>query len=79
MAKMIRIYSIRDRATKINLTLKKLCDEARIPYSTVYRWLNHGADPRMGSYERICERLEGALTHRENALLTTLITSRRAS
>lgn len=72
MQQVIRINSIKGRADRIGASMKSLCEDAGVHASSVYRWLAGDADPRIGNYERTCERLETALARRERELLEHL-------
>ncbi len=68
MQALIRINTIRDRARELGLTIPTICARAKVPPSTVYRWLNRETDPHIGAYEAICEKLDAVLDAEETRL-----------
>lgn len=73
MQHLIRITAIRDRADRLKLSLKSLCDLAEVDHASVYRWLGADVSPRLKTYDQVCARLEARLDAYETELLGALL------
>lgn len=56
-----RVLRIREDAEGLNLNLYKICVRAKVPYSTVARWINRETAPRVDTLDDFCTRMEAAV------------------
>lgn len=68
----LRIKAIRDRAARIGIPIRDLLDVAKVSASTLFRWEQDDANPRLRSMFRALEAMEKELDDREKALVEEL-------
>lgn len=67
------IKAIQDRAAAIRLPWRDLCAAADVHISTLYRWQQDDANPRMRDLNRALDTLTAELERREADLLEHLL------
>jgi hypothetical protein len=67
-----RITGFETRATTIGLTLHALCREAKVSYSSIYRWRHGIVSPTERASGDLLAKLEARLSAREMAVLKRL-------
>lgn len=67
-----RIKAIRERALRLRLPMRDLCGAVRINPSTLYRWEQPDANPRMRTMMTALDAMETHLNERERALVEDL-------
>lgn len=67
-----RINRIIERAKLINEPLRDVCAAADVSVSTVYRWQQDDANPRLRSMMQSLDAMEAHLTTREQKLVEQL-------
>lgn len=66
------INEIVERARKLGLAMRELCEEAGVNHSTWWRWQQPDANPRLRDMRHALEAMDRALVARELAALEEL-------
>lgn len=69
----LRIKAIRERATRIGIPIRDLLAVAKVSASTLFRWEQDDANPRMRSMFRALGAMEAELDRRERSLVEQLL------
>jgi predicted transcriptional regulator len=69
-----RIKAIRDRAANIGAAMTDVCAAADVNVSTLFRWEQEDANPRMRQLFRALDAMEADLTERERRIVTDVAT-----
>lgn len=66
------INEIVERARKLGIPMRELCEEAGVNHSTWWRWQQPDANPRLRDMKHALEEMSKVLTNRELASLAEL-------
>lgn len=69
MQHVIRIRELERRAKVVNLSLRSLCCQAGVTYSTVRRWERGATSPRVDTLDRAMAALEKALASQHQTII----------
>lgn len=67
------INEIISRAQAIGLSIRDLCEEAEVNFSTWWRWQKPDANPRLRDMQDAISRMDRVLSKRETAILQGLV------
>lgn len=74
-----RIKAIRDRAARIGVPLRDVLQVARVNPSTLFRWEQDDANPRMRTMFRALDAMEADLRMREQRIVSEISREGRAA
>lgn len=74
-----RINGLIQRAGRIGLPIRDLCAAAGLNKSTLYRWQQDDANPRLRSMTQALDAMEAALAAREQKIVSELAREGRAA
>lgn len=74
-----RIATIEQRASRVGLTLHRLCVRAKVRQNGVARWKSGEVCPTVRTVSRDCSKLEAVLDQIEAELLESLQASSKSS